>query len=342
MILQPIMPWWLLVPVALLMLGATGWKLVTATRGERRGEQRLRWISRLAMVILVLLIAIRPSLYGGSAQTGTSSLDVFFAIDTTGSMVAEDYNGQKPRLKGVQSDIQALTTALAGARFTVITFDADATLALPLTADGTAVTSLVNGTVTESTLYSQGSSIDKPIDLLKKQLTSAKQAQPERKRILFYMGDGEQTNGKQPASFASLHPLLDGGAVLGYGTTSGGRMLEQDLSEFASTPTYIKDYRTKSFPVPDAISKIDEGNLQTIASQLGVQYAHRTQPDNAHSLIANVGLNRVRAHSRNVQDYHDIYWLFAFPLVGLTLWEAWRVANEISVLRQAKQAGGLS
>lgn len=330
MIFQPILPWWTLGPLCLLLIGVAAWRLWHATP-----SLWLRWARRIGMTVLVAIIAFRPSVYGGTAQAGTQALDVFFVVDTTSSVVAEDYNGKQPRLTGIKSDITAIAAHLAGARFALMTFDSDATLDLPLSSDGTAVASVADALGSEITLYSQGSSIDKPIELLQKQLEKAQKAHPERKRLVVYMGDGEQTTDKSPASFAGMQSLVDGGLVLGYGTASGGRM--QKTVAFGSTkPEYIQDLRVRTFPAPDALSKINEGNLQAIASQLRLQYQHRTRPDDAKRLVATTAIAKAQAESRDVTDYNDLYWLFAIGLVALVLWETWNISDELIALRRAK------
>ena len=73
--------------------------------------------------------------------------------------------------------------------------------------------------------------------------------------------------------------LVDGGAVLGYGTPQGGRMKENTGQRSGRTAGagYIQDRTTGSGR--DALSVIDEGRLQGIAGQLGVPYVHRSAGD---------------------------------------------------------------
>ena len=63
---------------------------------------------------------------------------------------------------------------------------------------------------------------------------------PERGRVVFYLGDGEQTAADPPTPFDIDKRLINGGAVLGYGTTEGGRM-KATRSRFDTTRDYIKD-----------------------------------------------------------------------------------------------------
>ena len=91
---------------------------------------------------------------------------------------------------------------------------------------------------------------------------------------MFYLGDGEQTTDLPPQSFAALAAYLDGGAVLGYGTSEGGPMPEffppTDLHQFGEEePEPDPEAETSYIQDPaggDAISRIDEAALQTIAN----------------------------------------------------------------------------
>src|SRR5690606_39283043 len=55
-------------------------------------------------------------------------------------------------------------------------------------------------------------------------LRAATKSSPDRSRMVFYLGDGEQTSSGEPESFKGGAKYVDGGAVLGYGTAEGGPM----------------------------------------------------------------------------------------------------------------------
>lgn len=330
-----ILPWWILLPLGSAVLVLFVRQIII------KKEMRTVWLTRAAMVALLLCMTLRPYMQSGSAQSGVTSLDVFLAIDVTGSMSAEDYNGTKPRLDGVRSDVKALVSQLAGARFSIILFDnKNATLSLPLTTDGSAVLSGVDAADTEITYYSNGSSIDKPVDALKTVLSNAKKADPGRARVLFFMSDGEQTDGTKPKSFADLKPYLYGGFVLGYGTTNGGRMLENSGYSEAEKQ-YIKDYSAGGSPVPDARSKIDEGNLRTAAQQMGIQYVHRTKPTDGKELSKEIHSENISTFKENVTARRQFYWLFAVLMVGVLMYEITLMFDELAVFRslRSRKAG---
>lgn len=191
-------------------------------------------------------------------------------VDTTASIVAEDWNGDEPRLDGVRADVQTIVDEYPGARFALITFDASADLRMPLTTDTTALVSSLEVLRPEVTSQSRGSSIGIANQLLTDTLSNAAEASPERSRMVFYFGDGEQTVTTAPEPFDGSEKFTDAGAVLGYGTAEGGPMKLTTGGVEGSSSEYIE------YQGANALSVIDEANLEAIAAELGVEYQHRT------------------------------------------------------------------
>lgn len=286
MTLQPILPWWLLLPVIAAALGFASWRLYRGLRiGAERGagsNVRLR-LRRTMLVLLLLGAALRPGLPGGTAQAAAADLNVFFVVDTSASMVAEDYGNAEPRMQGVRQDIAAIAEELAGARFAIITFDTTAQVRMPLTTDTLALETITDVLEPQVTAYAKGSSITAARHVLAERLAAARQGHPERPRLVYYLGDGEQTSAKAPEAMELEDGLVAGGAVLGYGTANGGRMRENTGKEYdadsqgGDDAPYIRD--TSGEGAGDALSRIDEGRLQQIAGQLGIPYVHRSAGD---------------------------------------------------------------
>lgn len=331
MILQPIIPWWALGIVFAPFVGFIIWRLM-------RERRYWLWMRRLVIVALMVFISLRPAVPGGLASGGTGLLDVYFVIDTTTSMTAQDYNGTLPRLDGVRHDVAAIVKELAGARFGVITFDNSVQIQLPLTNDATASVSAVETTLAQTIFYGTGSTIDAPVEKLHTELERVAKKTPDRGRIVFYFGDGEQTRQETPGSFASIAPLIAGGAVLGYGTSAGGKMPDEFSIKYGGDP-YVKDYSAKTYPVPDALSVIDEGNLQTIARQMGVGYVHRDQPNSIESVIGDINVGRVIQNSREVESYTDLYWIGAIGLAALLAMEVWPIYRAAHQLHRLDKKG---
>jgi Ca-activated chloride channel family protein len=259
-------------------------------------------------------------------------------------MAAEDWAGDAPRLDGVTADIRSIAERLSGASFSLVTFDGEVTQRVPLTTDATAVVSAGDVLTQEITAYSRGSSVDEAVPELADLIGASSEENPRQRRVLFYLGDGEQTSGAAPGSFESLAPLLAGGAVLGYGTAEGGPMREFDGGYLdPSAPVrYIKDYSSGS-PV-DAVSRIDETQLGQIAQQLGVGYTHRTAGQSLDPVLVGFDVGDVTSvdGARGVRT--ELYWIPAIPLGVIALAEILLLAGALAELKprapQRKEARG--
>ena len=131
-----------------------------------RPRQRMAWLRRLLMVVLLLVVALRPVTPIDSEQTQRMNANVFFVVDRTGSMNAEDYAGEQPRLDGVKADMEQVMGMTEGARYSIIAFDSTATKQLPLTTDAGAARAWIDTLTTEPTAYSKGSNVDRPLESL--------------------------------------------------------------------------------------------------------------------------------------------------------------------------------
>ncbi|WP_156253469.1 vWA domain-containing protein [Pseudactinotalea terrae] len=329
MTLRMLWPLWAMIAVFVPLLVLCVWQLRAS-----RGERRLDWVRRTAMVACVAVIGLCPAIPSTENDGLVSNAELYFVVDRTGSMAAEDWNGSEPRLHGVANDMVALTQELPGSRYAIIAFDSQSTRQLPLTTDSRAVRSWADTVHQEITAYSAGSSIDRPLDQLRTTLEAAEERNPSNVRLVFFMSDGENTNGSNSdagdgfASFADLAPLIDGGAVLGYGTAEGGRMRSYDgtdSSGYGTDAPYITDEGGA-----DAISRIDETALRTVADQLGVQYSHRIAPDDLGALVEDIDLQAIADDGRrDLTTYTDVYWPAAVLLGLLLAWEAWNLSREV-------------
>ena len=263
MIFQPVIPAVLVVLIVLAIAAVAVWRVIRSTGGAR-----IVWVSRVLLVLACGLLLLRPGVPGGESVTLATEVDVVFVIDTTASIVAEDWDGDSPRIDGVRADVEEIVNTYPGARFAVITFDADAVVRVPLTTDATAVVSSVSVLRPEVTANSQGSSVGIAAPLLEDTLRGAEEVTPERLRMVFYLGDGEQTAWGSVESFAASHDLISGGGVLGYGTASGGPM--RITSGGGGEGNYI------TYEGARALSMIDPVNLTAIADDLGVPYQERS------------------------------------------------------------------
>lgn len=309
MTLQYLLPLWAII----LLLGPL--LIVTIVMLVRRDRARMAWLRRMLMVLLLVVVALRPVTPLEGEQTERMNADIFFVVDLTGSMNAEDYDGDSPRLEGVKKDMDRIMSMTEGARYSIIGFDSTATQQLPLTTDAGAAAAWIDTAHTESTALSQGSNIDRPLGPLLTALKEAEEESPDSHRMVYFLSDGENTDGMETQSFSALAAYIDGGGVLGYGTAEGGKMKARGGK---SDGKYITDSAGNP-----GISKIDEKQLQTIAQQLGVPYLHRTAPDESlDETMKGITLKPIPHRSTaRVPSFKDWYWIASIPLTLLFIWE---------------------
>ena len=278
----------------------------------------------MVLAVVTVLIMAGPSV--SVTQTRPmSNLEVYLVVDRTGSMAAEDWaggpsNGGGTRLDGVRQDLTAIRDAFPSARFSIIALDTSAARELPLTSDLDAVTSWINSLQQEQTVRSSGSSLERALPQLSQDLRASSENSPEAARLVYILSDGEPTDDGAAASEASaaglawdqLGSMVDGGAVLGYGTPDGGQMREFEVGQTpdpSADPKYIMD---KSTGQP-AISKPDTSELQNVASGLGVPYFQRTggSDDVPTRDFTNVNVTEVFSDGRERSHRHTY---FTWPL----------------------------
>ncbi len=304
---------------------------------KAQGRDKGLWVLRLVMLLACFTMLLRPGIPGGATQTLATDTDIVLVVDTTASIVAEDWDGDSPRLDGVRADIQAIVDEYPGARFALITFDSTADIRLPLTTDTTALISSLEVLRPEVTSQSRGSSIGVANGLLQDTLSAAAKSSPDRSRMVFYFGDGEQTVTAPPEPFKGSEKYTDAGAVLGYGTAEGGPMrlttggFDSSSGSGSGQPEYIE------YQGENALSTIDEKNLEAIADQLGIDYQHRTA-DAAPKLPQAPSTTTSYAESGTVGNVTELYWIFAVVVLAILGFELARAAMLVARLRVLRPA----
>ena len=282
---------------------------------------------RIGIALAFVLVLLRPGVGHTSVPEQLSDLDVLVVVDRTRSMAALDYDGRHPRITGVQADLTALAEKLPGARLGLLAFGAETRLLVPFTSDTTAFAGAVETLALERPKDGVGSAADRPVPELTEVLKRAADRSPERRRIVVYVGDGENTEGDPDVgrqAFDGVRDLIAGGAVLGYGTAEGGPMPQSDSLDGGEG--YLRDPESYE----PAISHADLDNLQRIADQLGVSFQHRTAAGGLDPLVRSFAASYSDGQGgRDRPARHDLTWLAGVLLLGLVLLElrsGWRAA----------------
>ena len=287
---------------------------------ENRIKSTLEFFIRLGIAALAFVIAIRPMREERGINVPLGNLDVLFVLDTTLSMWAID-GPVTTRFAAAQKDVENIMDELAGANFALITFQNKSVVLSPFTQDKDTVHGLLKNIQTpviygEDIYNLTGSRMQTPYYDLKSLLLSSNKKE-NRQTIVFFLSDGEVTHPENSSySYASLSDLVDGGAVIGYGTETGGTMHDKyDFIVYDDNTTYGNSTTKKK-----AISCIDEDNLRNIAYGLGIEYIHRERATDLKPVIAKVkALSATVTERRNdIVNYYDTHYKYV-PLLVILL-----------------------
>lgn len=319
MIFQPVIPELGIAFVGFVLLGSVIYQII-----NNRKDRRIvfAWLRRLVIGLLVLTTLLRPGIGEfKEVEVLNNQYDIYFVVDTTASMVAEDWgDNNDTRLSAVKSDIGRIVDEYAGSRYGLITFDSEGLLRTPITRNASALMTSVNILQPEITRYSTGSNLGAANEVLERVLAQSVSVDADRARIVFMFTDGEQTSEEEISSYSNIQPYINGGQVFGYGTVEGGRMLKQNgyvIVTNESSP-YILDESVS--PPVEALSKLDEANLDLISLQLGVDYLIRDastplQLPELEDVILDSSVSQMNVIT-------DITWLFSSILFILLAFES--------------------
>ena len=275
-------------------------------------SKKVKLIVRLLIVLMLFLINLRPMIPNGETEVMNNNLDIIFVVDTTLSMDAQDYGNKQTRLSAVKKDIEYIINKIPGAHYSLISFDLDTKIRLPLTSDANALLASSNTLRVIDELYARGSSVTIFREELAEVLKSSKKKE-NHSRIVFICTDGEQTVDRDIDSLKPLADNVDGGAILGYGTTKGGKI---EVENYDGTKEELKD--RSSYPYQDAVSVLDESNLKRMAKDLDINYVHMTSSNKIDSEIKAIKKLKNNNDSEIEESYQDIYYYYS-PLLSILL-----------------------
>ncbi len=307
---KPLIPPVVILPVLILLAVFLLWGVLRRKTGPL---SKVVDLLRLFLILgLIFLVNLRPMTRRFHMDVELKNIDVLFVTDTTISMWAMDYSGEKSRMNGVIADTEHVIEQLSGSNFALIRFDNRSQILAPFTQDADNVRDAFYTIREPDRYYAKGSSLNTPFDDMEDLLISSN-GKKERQTVVFFISDGEITDDSELRSYAELAKYVDGGAVLGYGTARGGKMYD-------SYGSVIRDY-SGQYP-EDAVSVIDEDNLRKIAADLGVDYIHMDNPANIEYMIDAIKTgSSFTMDSDDAISYEEVYFYFVIPLAILLLWE---------------------
>jgi len=268
---------WLLVLVPALLLlfvanrrarrrGRTRWAGALFDRlapGWDSGRERAKMILFTLALASVVLALARPQWGGETVMMKRQGIDLFIALDTSFSMLAEDMRPN--RLEQAKRAVADLVGKLGGDRVGLVAFAGDAETICPLTLDHATVLLLLES-MGPTSVSRPGTNVGAAIQKARESFVAG-----ERKhKALLLVTDGESHEGQvlEEAEKAAQEGLVI--YTIGIGSPEGEPIPQRD--DAGRVTGYRKDRQGGVIS-----TRLDEGTLQRIASLTKGQY-HRATP----------------------------------------------------------------
>lgn len=310
MITKPLIPLFIIIPLLVIILGAT---IFASVRKKVPAAEKIGTIARISIVlVLVFLINMRFMKISYDQNVQMNNLDIMFVLDTTISMWADDgYSGS--RIDSAIKDAEYIMDKMDGSNFSLIRFDNRGQILSPFTQDSSNVRDAFITIKAPVYSYANGSNLNAPYEEMSDLLVSSSKKE-NRMSVVFFMTDGEVTDGSEMLDYSELRGLTESGAVLGYGTEKGGEMYVKDQA------LHVMDTSTGDY----AVSKIDEENMKALASELGIEYIHMTKTENISATLEKIkAASSTTIDKTKLANYTDIYYIFTIPLILMLLAEGY-------------------
>ena len=297
---------------------------------KRKGV--MPYVRQVLIVLILFAINLRPMYISDEIKVIRQKLNCYciIVLDDTLSMNAEDVPGfeedrPRTRMDQAKEDIDYITKNLVGAKFCIIDFNNDVNLICPFTDDNKYIKDSVDAIKPIVDYHATGTNINCCKKLLGQMINDAK-LMNDGHVVVFFLSDGENTDDHRLDNFSDIAQGIEGGAVMGYGTTKGGQMRYYD--ELHDETVVVQDKR--DYPYQPAVSKIDEKNLKSLSLDLGIEYIHMDESEDLDGTFENL-MKLLEAETEETTEYGyaDIYFWFVIPLAALVAYEF------ISVKRRA-------
>jgi Ca-activated chloride channel family protein len=348
MTFEPVLPVWLLVTIALVLIGVRMtalYRVLVRTGPGRYRPVVLRWSGLTLAVLMLVVAAARPGLESGDARKGTrpptapaastANLNVFFVVDRSVDSRVEDYAEHTSRMAGIRDDVAALIDQYPRARFSVIEFASKAVELWPVSDDEWSLKPLIQGLssyteVSEDAMFRVDAGAAN--DTLHDTLTRARSQHKGSKNVVFYLGCGA-SGSRAPQSGFTLGDLVAGGAVLGYGTPAGGPIPRGFIG---GNLTYMADQQNGAL----LVNTLGEDTLKALAGELGVPYYHRDKGQSIAAVVPAVTADPApdanAFQASQTVERTELYWLFSLLAAALVLTEIYLTIRDY---RRTSRAG---
>lgn len=324
----------LLLPVTLLFVLVLKWKrrvkrqigdehLVSALTNEYSPRN---YTLKFVFIVLAIALSVIGTANLRSPKQGNTGdragVDVMVALDVSNSMLAQDI---KPnRLERAKQVLNRLIDVMGNNRLGLVLFAGQAFLQMPLTTDLAAAKMYVSN-ANPDVIPMQGTEVGDALRICNQSLDTKE----KKYKAVVLITDGEDHDEKTKDILSTLR---DNGVVvltLGIGSPEGAPIFDP------ATNDYKKDEAGNT-----VVSKLNEKDLQLIATETGGQYQLYKDADGAANTIASYIDKMEKKHigGTGIRVYNSYFQWFLLPVLLLLLLEIVVPERKMKWLSFRKQA----
>ena len=258
----------------------------------------LLYFMGLAFIVLALM---QPQLGRGKKTVKVEGLDIFFAVDVSESMLAQDI---KPdRFSRSKNEIAKFISKLSGDRIGLIAFSGSAFIQCPLTTDYAACSMMLD-TLTPGIISDAGTDIGEAVAAAMQGFVK----EEKKHKVLIIISDGED-HGEKTDDY--VESAADEGIVIytiGVGTKEGVPIPVSDSSGGISG--YKKDKKGEV-----VVTRLDDSKLKTIAEDAaGYYYDYTGGVVELNDIISEINkLEKKKIEEKIFISYDEKFQWFLLP-----------------------------
>lgn len=252
----------------------------------RANRLSFKFVLRSLILLLLLTAWLGPSF--GSSQREVKSIgkDIYFLIDLSRSMNAEDI--QPSRLQKVKFELKRMVDALAGDRIGLIIFSSEAFVQSPLTYDQSALQLFIE-TLSTRLVPNAGTNFAPPLRMALEKLNEESTTARPKSKLIVLISDGEDFGDETIEAARKIQDSNIRLFTLGVGTEAGGRVPERGH--------YLRDEQGR-----EVTSQLNDEALQKLARLTGGSYFEINQRRNETEKL----INTLKGISGELQDTRKV------------------------------------
>lgn len=256
--------------------------------GASSGASPLRLLPKLSLrfsyFILFIIALMGPSFGEQKKEVKSQGKDIFFAVDLSRSMDANDLSPS--RLDKMKLELSKIVQAFSGDRLGLIIFTSEAFLQCPLTFDHQALLNLFVVPLSTRQISNAGTDFAPPLRMALEKMQAQDElgATRQSSKIIIVISDGEDF-GEETESLAS--EVKESGIklfALGVGTAEGGKI-----------PDGYKFKLDRNGE--EVVTKLNARALQELAQATGGQYFEISNKRNDTNKLIN-SISRIEGETR--------------------------------------------